>query len=106
MATIKTSCPYCGDVDLHSAAVEMTICSYRVWSFYSFICPLCSQRVEKKADEQVIALLSGGGVRSISWHVPAEVLEPRPAGTLTHDDLLDFHAALASSDALVGKLTP
>lgn len=106
MATIKTSCPYCGDVDLHSNSVQMTICSYRPWSFYSFACPLCGQKIDKGADEQVIALLTSGGVRQVAWHVPAEAVEPKPAGPLTHDDLLDFHAALAALDGVAGELNP
>lgn len=102
MATIKTSCPYCGDVDLHSSEVTLTICSFRPWSFYSFTCPRCEQRIEKSATEQVAMMLMSGAVRTAQWHVPAEALEPRPATALTHDDLLDFHAALESLETLPG----
>lgn len=65
---------------------------------------MCSQKVNKGADEQVIALLTSGGVRQSAWHVPAEAVEAKPQGRLTHDDLLDFHAALNRLDDLAGEL--
>lgn len=105
MPTIKTSCPFCGDVDLHSANVTLTICSYRPWSFYSFSCPKCGQGVDKAANEVVLALLRGGGVRIQGWHVPAEVLEVRSGSLLTSDDLLDFHTQLQGRDDLAALLT-
>lgn len=103
MATIKTSCPFCGDVDLHSSQVTLTLASFRPWSYYSFTCPRCDQSIEKAANEQVATMLIGGGVNQVSWHVPAEVLEPKAATPLTHDDLLDFHAELERLDAPTGE---
>ena len=100
MATIKTSCPMCGDVDLASSKVTLTICSFKAWSFYSFICPECRNRVEKPANDMVITLLSSGGVERATWHVPAEIFDPRPNGALTFDDLLDFSNQLAETDIL------
>lgn len=47
-------------------------------------------------------MLMSGAVRTAQWHVPAEALEPRPATALTHDDLLDFHAALERLETLPG----
>lgn len=100
MATIKTSCPFCGDVDLHSSEVLLTVCSFRPWSYYSFACPKCREAIDKPANEQVVVMLTTGGVNTTQWHVPAEVFEPRPTTAMTHDDLLDFHAALERLDAL------
>lgn len=100
MATIKTSCPLCGDVDLRSSEVTLTICSHKEWSYYSFTCPGCGEVIDKSANAQVIAMLTGGGVFSRHWHVPAEVFEPRALSPLTHDELLDFHAALESLETL------
>ena len=100
MATIKASCPYCGDVDLASTGMITRICSYRPWSFYEFTCPKCTQPIRKPADDHLISVLTSGGVRSTFWHVPAEVVERREGPMLTNDDLLDFHLQLSGRDDL------
>lgn len=104
MATIKTSCPYCGDVDLQPHVVTLTICSYRPWSYYSFTCPKCGQGIDKAANETVLGLLRGGGVRIAAWHIPAEALEVRGGAPLTSDDLLDFHTVLSRRDDVAAFL--
>lgn len=100
MATIKASCPYCGDIDLESGDLVTNICSYRPWSYYQFTCTRCSQVIRKPADEHIITLLTSGGVRSYFWHVPAEVVERTSGPELTADDLLDFSLALGERDDL------
>lgn len=105
MATIKTSCPFCGDVDLQPSAVTLTVSSYRPWSYYSFACPRCGQGVDKAANETVMGLLRGGGVRIVAWHIPAEALEVRLGEPLTNDDLLDFHAALSGRDDIAAVVS-
>lgn len=105
MATIKTSCPRCGDVDLTAKGVTLSICSYLPWSYYSFTCPKCHEAIDKSANETVIGLLRGGGVKVASWHVPAEFFEPRRGEPISRDDLLEFHEALESEDLLVGRVT-
>jgi hypothetical protein len=108
MATIKASCPYCGDIDLSSREMVTRICSYRPWSFYEFTCPTCSQPIRKPADDHLISVLTSGGVRSTFWHVPAEVVERQtaPATGLTADDLLDFHLQLSGRDDLAALAQP
>lgn len=105
MATIKTSCPFCGDVDLQPSTITLTICSYRPWSYYSFSCPRCQQGIDKAANETVLALLRGGGVPVVGWHVPAEALEARTGYPLSMDDLLDFHLTLGVRDDLAALLS-
>lgn len=100
MATIKASCPYCGDIDLSSKEMITRICSYRPWSFYEFTCPACTQQIRKPADDHLISLLTSGGVRSTFWHVPAEVVERPDGPVLTNDDLLDFHLQISRRDDL------
>lgn len=106
MATIKASCPYCGDVDLASTSLITRICSYRPWSFYEFTCPRCAEAIRKPADDHLIAVLTSGGVRSTYWHVPAEVVEWRGGPVLTADDLLDFHLELGRRDDLAALVEP
>ena len=98
MTTIKASCPACGEVELTSSDVTLMVCSYAPQSYYTFVCPKCTEDVRKPADDHVISLLMSGGVRAEVWELPAEALEPRNGPTLNYDDLLDFALQLATTD--------
>lgn len=100
MATIKATCPVCGEVDLTSADVALVVCSVPDWSYYAFDCPGCVAQVRKPADRRVVSLLLSGGVEVTHWRVPAEALEDKAGPPLTYDDLLDFALQLSGRDAL------
>ena len=100
MTTIKASCPACGEVELTSTDVTLMVCSYAPNSYYTFVCPKCSDAVRKPADDHVVSLLMSGGVRAEVWELPAEALESHTGPVLTYDDLLDFALHLGSSDFL------
>lgn len=94
MTTIKATCPTCGDVDLTPADVTVTIARGLGWSTYAFTCAGCSDRVSKPADEEIVQLLTGAGVRVELVMVPTEFLESRvltrTLPPLTADDLIAF----------------
>lgn len=94
MATVRATCPDCGDVELTTRDVTVRVCADDNTGAYSFRCPSCDMTVLKAAEPHVVDLLVGAGVKVVVWSLPAELRE-RPAGSpFTHDDLLDFHRIL------------
>lgn len=94
MATIRASCPDCGDVELTSANITVRVCSEDNRGSYVFRCPSCRMAVTKSAEPRIIDLLVSSGVRLDVWHLPAELQEIRLGALFTHDDLLEFHELL------------
>jgi len=94
MATIRASCPVCGDVELTTPDVTVRVCAEDNHGSYHFRCPRCAMTVTKEAEARIVDLLVSSGVRLEVWTLPLELLE-RPVGApLTHDDLLAFHELL------------
>ncbi len=106
MTTIKATCPDCGDVDLTPADVAVTVARELGWSTYTFVCPVCLAPITKPADDDVVHLLSGAGVRVERLRVPQEYFEAQTlkqtCTTLTQDHLLDFALWLEHEDDIVG----
>lgn len=100
MATIRATCSDCGDVELMSAEVSVRVCSQDNSGTYHFRCPCCRMIMVKDAEQRVIELLVASGVRLSMWKLPAELDEIREGPSITHDDLLDFHALLDQDDWL------
>lgn len=100
MATrIRASCAECGDVELRVDDVQVRICADDNAGSYVFRCPRCEMAVVKDAEPRVVDLLLASGVPLTTWSLPAELSERHVAApALTHDDLLDFHAALVEDD--------
>jgi hypothetical protein len=110
MATIKATCPLCGDVDLAPRQVTVHVveaiddsCSRRS---YAFACPTCSDRIEKPADVEVVRLLTSAGVRTERVPVPAEAREAHQGRPIGYDDLLDLVLFLESHDTLAAEMAP
>lgn len=99
MTTIKATCPTCGEVALTPDDIELRVDdSGTDTSFYGFACPSCAAAVRKPADERVVRLLVSGGVPALPVEAEAARVRLRDRfdhARLTHDDLLDFHQALA-----------
>ena len=98
MTTIKASCPCCGDVDLTPAQVRLVACSVPKWSYYTFVCPQCSDLIRKPAAPEIVQLLVTGGVVAERWVIPAEALEQHDGPRIDYDDVLDFALWLDSVD--------
>jgi hypothetical protein len=93
VTAIQTACPVCGLVELSSRQITLNV-SARMpeRSHYCFTCPTCLDRVERPADDRIIALLAGSGiVNKTQWEPPNHPEEPLPVGPpLTEDDLIRF----------------
>lgn len=94
MATIRASCPACGDVELTSKQLTVQVCSNDSRGSYAFRCPRCRLAVSKPAEPQIVHLLVSSGVRLSYWTLPAELDEPKIGAPINHDDLLEFHFEL------------
>ena len=94
MATIRASCPTCGDVELTSSDVTALVCSTTNEGSYAFRCPTCEVVVSKPAESRVVDLLVSTGVRLSVWQLPAELEEARNGPPISYDDLLEFHLEL------------
>lgn len=98
MATIRASCPDCGDVELSTADVTVRLCTDDQRGSYVFRCPICKLMVSKQAESRIVDLLVASGVRLQTWQLPLEILE-RPIGEpFSHDDLLAFHELLEGDE--------
>jgi hypothetical protein len=100
MATIRASCPTCGDVELTAKNVKVHICTTNNAGSYSFVCPDCQLAVSKPAEPRIVDLLVSSGVRLEVWHLPAELEEAKQGLPITYDDLLEFHYDLEHEDWL------
>lgn len=95
MATIRASCPDCGDVELTTRDVSVRVCAADNHGSYAFRCPHCQLAVSKDAPARIVDLLVSSGVPMTMWELPAELGEqPEDGPTISHDDILDFHALL------------
>src|SRR4051794_12047293 len=98
VATIRASCPTCGDVELTSTDVTVLVCSTTNVSSYAFKCPACEVAVTKPAEPRVVDLLVSAGVRLSVWQLPAELEETHSGAPICYDDLLEFHFELRRDD--------
>ena len=98
VATIRASCPDCGDVELTTRDMTVRVCSDDQRGSYAFRCPECRLAVTKAAEQRIVDLLVSSGVSLEVWKLPAELSEQRVGEPLTHDDLLAFHELLEHDD--------
>lgn len=94
MTTIEATCPTCGTIERTPADFELAVCDDTAASWYAFVCPECNERIQKHADERVIALLIAEGVTPMRWALPLELMEPHDGPVISLDDILDFHLLL------------
>ena len=106
MATIRASCPDCGDVEFTSDDVHVRVSDDDGSGTYAFHCPSCRVTVVKAAEARTIDLLVASGVMVVNGEPPAEMAE-HPAGgdAITHDDLLEFHELLHRDESWFTRLT-
>ena len=94
MATIRATCPGCGDVELTAAQVQVLISPEDQRASYAFLCAGCRVLITKPADEQVVRILVSSGVGIRPWHLPAELTEEHRGDPISWDEVLEFHTAL------------
>jgi len=95
-ATVRASCPTCGEVEVAGAGFTLLCCIETMQSMYRFRCPVCATWTVKDAGPGVISLLLRGGARVVRWQQPLEMAErpDRSVPAFTDDDLIAFHQAL------------
>ena len=101
MATVRASCPQCGDVEFSSTIAQLRVCEDNGVGSYSFTCPGCQTVVVKNAEPRVVDLLSGAGVPVVMWRMPDDVDRVHDGDPFTHDDLINFHELLNDDAALM-----
>ena len=95
MASVRVSCPECGDVEVDSRDVTVRCCDETQHFAYRVLCPNCTMPIVNDADDDAVALLLEGDARTEHWHLPLEVYEhPVDATPINTSDLLDFHEAM------------
>ncbi len=94
VATIRASCPTCGDIELTSRDVTVRVCAADNQGSYAFRCPSCQMAVAKPAEAKIVDLLVSSGVRLAVWHLPSELYESHDGAPISYDDLLEFHYAI------------
>jgi hypothetical protein len=101
MTIIKATCPSCGDVELSRDQVRLVVHPIPDRSFYGFTCTRCGDPVRKPAGDEVVRLLTMGGVIAERVVVPAEALETHCGPPITVDEVLDFVAWLGAAAPVV-----
>ncbi|HVE95167.1 MAG TPA: hypothetical protein VNB24_09615 [Acidimicrobiales bacterium] len=94
MATVRASCPSCGDVEMAGTAISAMLCISTAEGSYAFQCPSCSDPVVKQADQRVLELLVASGISLTEWDLPEEATEVHHGDAFTLDDVLAFHELL------------
>src|SRR5438309_11554813 len=89
VTTIRATCPTCGEVELTPDDIELRVCTHAPASYYQVVCPLCTEEIQKPADDRVVQLLISGGVPATVWELPPAVREAREGPAWTLDDRCD-----------------
>jgi DNA-directed RNA polymerase subunit M/transcription elongation factor TFIIS len=101
MTSFRTICPNC----LRRIAMSYRDIQLRLGDpapTYEFTCPDCLGRVVKDADPSTVVVLVAADV-----HFPgAHPEQPGDGPAFTYDDILDFHALLATPDWFTRLLSP
>lgn len=102
MTTIRVVCPECQTIiDLQPP--EIVIVDRELYVFH---CPTCDDKVAKRADKKVLALLLSCGVEIFTTPAvdPADVNDPDDP-LFTADDQIDLHVLLEDEEAIARWLS-
>jgi hypothetical protein len=95
MTTIKTTCTWCGDIQLTPADLALELDPKQDEGSYRFVCPHCETLQRRPANPRVVSVLLATGVTY-------EVIYPDP---ITEDEIAAFAAALDREPDLFRLLT-
>jgi len=96
MVRIRTTCDWCGDVELAPDQVTVRLCSADMSACHVFVCPHCGRGMAHPVDPAVTGHLFDAGCDFEVWEMPAELTEPRSGPPICHDDLMALHELLAT----------
>jgi len=102
VATVRASCPDCGDVEFTTSEVTVSISAPDGSGTYAFFCPGCRVTVIKSAEPRTIDLLLASGAEHRN---SADMIKSMPTGhdeeaePITVDELIDFHDLLQDDTA-------
>jgi protein tyrosine phosphatase (PTP) superfamily phosphohydrolase (DUF442 family) len=85
MTTIKTTCSWCGDIQLTPADLTLELAPGKEEGTYTFVCPHCETPQRRPANSRVVSVLLATGVAFA-------VINPDP---ITEAEIEAFVAALA-----------
>lgn len=106
MAIIRATHDGCGDVEMTSEDVTVSVNVDSGHGMYSFLCPTCSTPITKDAEPRDIELLVASGVKRTYWEHPFEdIIEAafREGEPVNERNIEDFCAFLEGyPDTLVG----
>jgi hypothetical protein len=100
LATIKATCPTCGDLELKAHQVRVFVCADDRSASYAFRCGSCQMMVAKATDDRVVGLLVASGVELVNWQLPAELWERHCGPAISWDDILAFHFLINGEGAM------
>ena len=86
MTTIKTTCSWCGDIQLTPADLALELDPKQDEGNYRFVCPHCETLQRRPANARVVSVLLATGVAY-------EVVHTDP---ITEDEITAFVVALAN----------
>jgi hypothetical protein len=98
---IRVECEDCGEVCVTMVALTLRMCVDNERWTCCFRCPVCARATTRELDWRSVDQLVACGASVQRWHLPAELIESRPAApVLTLDDLLDFHLLMERTNWL------
>lgn len=99
MASVRASCPDCGDVEFHSRDVTVRVSAPDGSGTYQFVCPGCDMIVVKAAETRTIDLLLSSGCSMATKDVPLEFHEAKCTQPLTEADIERYAGMLYDGEA-------
>jgi hypothetical protein len=101
--TVRSTCDTCGDVDLHAHGISLVLAWAGVPDTYTFRCSTCQRINVRRASLSAQQQLLEAKVRVVQLACPEELRETHDGPPIGHDDLIEFHQALASLPIVDGS---
>jgi hypothetical protein len=98
MATVRATCPDCGEQVVYVRNMAAIICADTGYRTYAFLCPRCERRAARPVTPAAFDLLVANGARLVPTHLPAELFEWHWGPLVSVDEVIDFHLALRNDD--------
>ena len=104
VATVIVICSTCGVMRLTIYHLVVLICEDTNIGTFSFRCPTCWITFVNRAGPEVIKQLVEFGAQSVTWRLPAELLEHHEGDPINYGDIHDFLELLQDDAAFARAL--